>query len=381
MKLQARHFETGLPIEVTVEGDAIASIRSLDTTATLPWIAPGLFDLQVNGFGNIWFGDDHLTVEQVITILEAYRTHGMTRVCPTLITNSREVLEHGFNVVREACERYDWVNWMVAGCHLEGPFLASEDGPRGAHHRDQVRGCNWEEFESWQRASGNRIRLVTVAAESAGAPEFIRRATAAGVVVSIGHTAANSAQIEAAVDAGASLSTHLGNGAHAVLPRHPNYLWDQLGEPRLSASVISDGFHIPPSFLRSVYFAKGADKVIITCDASGLAGCAPGEYGYLQSRYEVLEDGRIVVAGQRNYLAGSGAFTESCVGWAVKILGCSLAEAWRMASVNPAKLLNVTIASLEPGSAADLVLFDHDPVAGRIDVRQTVTRGEVVYSR
>ena len=189
----------------------------------LPFVAPGFFDLQINGHRGIWFSSDELTVEQVLTVLGEHFQYGITRMCPTLVTNSRETLRNGFDAICRACERERWADRMAPGCHLEGPYISAEDGPRGAHPLEHVRGCDWSEFEELQAAAGGRIRLVTLAAEAEGAVDFIRRAVAAGVRIAIGHTAADSAQITAAVDAGATLSTHLGNGAHGTIRRHPNY--------------------------------------------------------------------------------------------------------------------------------------------------------------
>ncbi|MCA9046154.1 MAG: N-acetylglucosamine-6-phosphate deacetylase, partial [Planctomycetaceae bacterium] len=231
------------------------------------------------------------------------------------------------------------------------------DGPLGAHPLQHVRGCDWNEFQKWQQASGNRIKLVTLAPESAGAPEFIKQFTSGGGVCAIGHTAATGPQIAAAVDAGASLSTHFGNGAHAQMRRHPNYLWDQLAEPRLWASLITDGHHIPASVVRSVLLAKGQQNVIITCDSSGLAGCPPGVYDAAGGQCEVLEDGRVVVAGQREYLAGSGAFTDDCVLGMTQLGGVSLCEAWNMASANPARLFGVKTPQFKADEPAELVAF------------------------
>ena len=245
----------------------------------------------------------------MLGVLEKHFRFGLTRLCPTLITNSFEALAGAFAAIREACEREPWADRLVPGCHLEGPYISAEDGPRGAHPREHVRPPDWAEFEQLQEISGRRIRLVTLAPELPGAVDFIRRAVGSGVVVAIGHTAATGEQIAAAVEAGARLSTHLGNGAHGMIRRHPNYIWDQLGDPRLSASVIADGHHLPSSVLRSILRAKSPRNVILTCDAAGLAGCAPGVYTEGAMRMEILDDGRIVIAGQRQLLAGSAAQT------------------------------------------------------------------------
>lgn len=361
MTFVARHYQTRLPVRVSVNSGLTESLDQVNLPQheieALPWIAPGLFDIQVNGANGIWFSDEQLTVDQVCDVLITFRAHGVARLFPTLITNSVEALEHGFRILRAAREQHAWVRRMIVGYHLEGPCISSEDGPRGAHPLQHVRGCNWEEFTRLQAAAGNLIRLVTLAPEADGAVDFIKRFTNAGGVIAIGHTAANSEQIQAAVEAGARLSTHFGNGAHGMLRRHPNYLWDQLAEPRLIPSLITDGHHIPASVAKSVLLAKGLEHVIITCDSSGLAGCPPGEYAAAGGRCEVLEDGRIVVAGQRQFLAGSGAFTEECVAGMQQMTGIDLPTAWNMAHGIPAQLVGVDVPRLELGTAAEFIVF------------------------
>lgn len=381
MKFQARHFRTEHAIQVTVENGCIAEMTEIDAKQPLPIIAPGLFDLQINGYGGTWFSDEKLTVDLCLEALQAHYQYGITHLFPTLITNSFEALENGFRILREACEQAAWANEMVLGCHLEGPYLSAEDGPRGAHPLDQVRDCDWGEVQRLQAASGDRIRLLTLAPESPGAPELIRQAVAKGIAIAIGHTAANSEQIEAAVIAGATLSTHLGNGAHGTLRRHPNYIWDQLGDPRLSASLIADGQHLPASVVRSFYFAKGKENIVLTCDASGLAGCSSGVYDYHGSLFEVLESGRVVIAGQDQFLAGSGVQTDVCIATMMHMTGCSLADAWDMATINPARLTHVRCAELEVGRPADFVLFEHDAASQRLNVFKTVADGKIVFEK
>jgi N-acetylglucosamine-6-phosphate deacetylase len=381
--LIARRYDNGELVRVCWTRDRITSVEptwSHGDLAAYPFIAPGLFDLQINGHAGAWFSDVHLTADAALEALAAHFRYGITRLCPTLITNSREALECGFQALRRACEQESWAGRMACGFHLEGPYLSAEDGPRGAHPVEHVRPCDWSEFEILQRAAGGRIRLLTLAPESPGAPEFIRRAVASGVRIAIGHTAADATQIAAAVDAGAALSTHLGNGAHGMIRRHPNYIWDQLGDPRLSASVISDGHHLPASVVRSIVRAKGLLRTIITCDASGLAGCAPGIYRYGSAEFEVLADGPIVVAGQRQILAGSGQETDVCVANMVRMAGVSLGEAWEMAARNPARLLGFEIGRLARGGLADLALFDRDADTGRINIRAAVAGGEFRYT-
>ena len=177
------------------------------------------------------------------------------------------------------------------------------------------------------------------------------------------------------------MSTHLGNGAHGTIRRHPNYIWEQLGDPRLKTSIINDGFHLPPSVVRSIVCTKGSRNVILTCDASGLAGCPPGEYEYHGGRYEVLADGPIVIAGQRQMLAGSGVQTDVCVAATINMTGVSLAEACNMAGRLPAMLLGCEDVMLQRGCRADLIRFRWRPGANRLDITGTVADGTLKYGQ
>ncbi|HEX6987562.1 MAG TPA: amidohydrolase family protein [Planctomycetaceae bacterium] len=374
--LLARRFDTCDPVRVTTEGRRIAAVEPVEVpdAAALPFVAPGFFDVQVNGWGGIWFSRVDLTPEDVARVVEQFLPHGVTRLLPTLITNSFDSLRAGFEAVAAACERFPLVADMVAGCHLEGPYISAEDGPRGAHPKGHVRPADWEEFSKLQAASGDRIRLVTLAPEVPGAIAFIREAVAAGVVVSIGHTAAEPEQIAAAAEAGATLSTHLGNAAHGLIRRHPNYIWEQLADDRLAASVIADGFHLPASVVKTILRTKPPGRVILTCDASGYAGCPAGVYRGESGDVEVLNDGRIVIAGQRQLLAGSGVATDACVAGVMRLAGVPLAGAVRMATEYPQRLMGVEPVRLEAGSRADLVLF-HVERGPRLAVTATVLAG------
>lgn len=359
-RLQARHFRTLEPIELSIDGRQIHSIKTISETIdseSLPIAAPGFFDIQVNGYDGTWFSSPKLTVDDVAQVTRALVARGITRYFPTLITASHEALRHGFETLKQACEADSLVNKVVAGYHLEGPYISAEDGPRGAHPLQHVRPADFDEFQQLQEASGNRIRLVTLAAEAENAASFITRCRDSGVVVALGHTGATPEQIRAAVDAGAQLSTHFGNGAHGSLRRHPNYLWEQLASDQLWASVISDGWHLPASVLQCVLKCKGHQHTILTCDVSGFGGCQPGTYQEGDVPVEVLDDGRIVVAGQRQFLAGSGATTGDCVVRMTAATGVTLGDAVDMATTNPAALLQEDLPCLEPGAAANFCLF------------------------
>jgi N-acetylglucosamine-6-phosphate deacetylase len=276
----------------------------------------------------------------------------------------------------------------VAGIHLEGPYISREDGPRGAHPLKHCRPPDWDEFQRLQAAALGHIQLLTMSPEYAGSPAFIHRAVDSGVLVSIGHTNANSDQIRAAVDAGARMSTHLGNGAHARIHRHPNYVWDQLAEDRLTACLIADGQHLPPSVVKCLVRGKTAQRVVLVSDITGIAGTVGTEPGLYRNTslgtVEVLDDGRVVVAGQREYLAGATQPLHVGVTNVMRFAGVSLAEAIDMATVRPAELLQATYGRLTPGSPANLIQFHlpaHDlPAHNRgMQIIATVNAGQCVY--
>lgn len=383
-RLFGRRYDSGEPVCVETRGDRIASIAPVwpkQAIADWPYIAPGLFDLQINGHGGVWFSDEELTPEKVEEAVSAYPRHGVTRLCPTLVTNSFAAIAGGLKAIREACERTPWLDRMLPGIHVEGPYISPEDGARGAHPREHVRPCDWDEFRRWQEISGERVRLMTLAPESPGAVEFTQRATASGVVIAIGHTAATVEQITAVVDAGATLSTHLGNGSAAMIHRHRNPITAQLGEARLSASLIADGCHLPDALLRTMLRAKGPRQIVLTCDASGWAGCPPGVYRSRWGDSELLDDGRLVVAGQRELLAGSAFETDVCVPIVMDQAGVSLKDAIDMCSRNTAKLLGFEPARMRRGSLADLFVFRRPGGTRRLEVLATVAAGELRHGK
>jgi N-acetylglucosamine-6-phosphate deacetylase len=222
-----------------------------------------------------------------------------------------------------------------------------------------------------QDAAGGRILLVTLAPEHDGALPFIEWLTQQGIVVAIGHTGATSSRIRDAVRAGARLSTHLGNGCHAVLPRHDNYLWEQLSSDELSASLICDGHHLPIAVVRCLLRAKTPSRCILTCDASSLAGLPPGRYRQWDAEFEVQPGGKVVVPGTP-FLAGSGVFLDSCLDFVLRHTELSLRDAIHMATLHPRSLLRQPSQSLCPGQSADFVLFDHAPGLG-FTLRQPCT--------
>lgn len=360
MIFRARHYQSEQMIDVACEDGKIVSVQqagSFVPDMQAAYIAPAFFDLQINGAMGVAFSDINLDKNGIKKVLSVCRLHGISGICPTIITNSHDVLLHGFNTLRKACESDSAIGRAMPCFHLEGPYISNEDGPRGAHLKQHVRNPSFNEFQEYQAASGNRIKLLTLAPELPGAIDFIRQIHLQGVVVAIGHTAACPALIREAIAAGASLSTHLGNGSHAMWPRHENYFLEQIGCDSLSASIITDGHHLPEALIKTIVRVKPLEKQIITCDASGLAGLPSGKYSMWNQEIEILPSGKVVVPGTP-FLAGSGSFTDDCVAHLISLGVVSRAQAIAMATNAPRRLLQLPEIKIEQGGIANLILFD-----------------------
>ena len=249
------------------------------------YLAPGFIDLQVNGFAAVDYNLPDTPIEEIARSIRALFATGVTRFYPTVITGSPANMAGALRNLAEARERLP-EGAAIEGIHLEGPHISPEDGARGAHPRRWVRRPDLHELHQMQEAARGLVRLVTLSPEWPEATRFIEGAVRDGIVVSIGHTNANSAQIAEAVSAGATMSTHLGNGAHNVLPRHPNYIWDQLAEDRLAAGFIADGIHLPAAFLKTALRAKGPLRSVLVTDAALPAGAPIGRYQFGEQAIE-----------------------------------------------------------------------------------------------
>jgi N-acetylglucosamine-6-phosphate deacetylase len=296
--------------------------------------SPGFFDLQVNGFAGVDFNDPRVTANDVGRALTAMRATGVTQCLPTLITSSHETFAACAKAVLAAKHP------LVAGLHIEGPYISPADGFRGAHPREQTASASIDDFKRRQDAAEGRIRLVTLAPEVDGALALIEYLVAQKIRVAIGHTAANTAQIAAAASAGATLSTHLGNGCASMLPRHPNMIWDQLAEDRLRASLIVDGHHLPPSTVKTMIRAKTPARTILVTDAMAAAGRPPGRYRLGSLDVELDANGRVAAPGATN-LAGSALTMDRAVVLAARFTGLPLEQVLPMASTYPADYIGL----------------------------------------
>jgi N-acetylglucosamine-6-phosphate deacetylase len=381
--LEGRSAEDGGNVRVTIRDGILASLERRPDGPAGDWISAGWLDLQVNGFE----GHDPNAVgagaEATIELVRALWRHGVTGVCPTICTQSEAHIVAALQAIDRACRADPLVAASVVGIHVEGPHIATEDGPRGAHPLAYVRPPDIAEYRRWQVAAGGRIRIVTLSPEYPEAVDYIAAIVEDGVIASIGHTAATGDQIRAAVDAGASWSTHLGNGAHAQIRRHPNYVWDQLAEDRLSAGFIFDGHHLPPAVMRTVVRAKGVERTILVSDAISVAGLPPGEYALPDGASVTLQaSGRLELTGTP-LLAGSATALPACVSNAVRHAGLTFSDAVRTVTANPSRLLRLSPRlgheSLRVGARANLTVVRQAPDTLDLLAVTTVVDGAVVH--
>jgi N-acetylglucosamine-6-phosphate deacetylase len=296
---------------------------------------PGLFDLQLNGFGGIDFNAPDLTSDRVEEALERVRLTGVTRCLPTLITSSFEDFAAPARVLSRVASA------AIGGIHMEGPYISPEDGPRGAHPRTQVRAATIDDFKRRQDAADGKIVLVTLAPEVDGAVALIEYLVETGVRVAAGHTAATPDQIAAAVAAGATLATHLGNGCAHMLPRHPNTIWELLAADAVFATFIVDGHHLPPATVKAMIRAKGVEQSILVTDAVAAAGCAPGTHTIGGVISELSADGRVSLPGTP-YLAGSALRLDRAIANTVRFTGLPIDKVIPMATTIPAACVGQT---------------------------------------
>jgi len=368
---------TGSAVELTFDSAILE--RSAAASSDGVYLAPGFLDIQVNGFAGVDYNNPATAHEEIARSIRVLHSTGIARLYPTVITGAPEDMAGSLSNLARAADSLA-EGRAIAGFHVEGPHLSAEDGPRGAHPRRWVRPPDFDEFRRWQDATQNRVRIVTLAPEWPAAPRYIERVAAEGVVVSLGHTAATAQQIADAVAAGATLSTHLGNGAHGVMRRHPNYIWEQLAEDRLMADFIVDGIHLDAAFLKVALRAKGIQRAVLITDAAPPAGAAPGRYRLGEQEVDHTPDGRVVLAGQ-DRLAGSALRMNRGVANLVRLAGLSLEEAVRMATVNAARAGRVPDActALAPGARADLVAFRYLPDPPNLEILTTWVGGQQVF--
>lgn len=375
MKFNGQILFSKTPVEIVLADARVQEIREVSSTDSRNYVAPALIDIQVNGFAGFDLNVATVTSEDVCAMVRALWEVGTGFLCPTVVTGAFDRIHNSLRAIVEASKADALVAHSMLGIHLEGPYISAEDGPRGAHPLEHVRDPDWDEFQRWQDLAEGKISIVTLAPEKEGAIPFIKKLVADGIVVALGHTNASADDIQAAIDAGARLSTHLGNGAHALIRRHPNYIWEQLGADELWASLIVDGHHLPPSVAKSMMRSKTLGRCVLVSDAVALAGMEPGIYEFAEKSVELTADRCVRLVGTA-YLAGSAIELARGIENSVRFAGISLEEAVSLATRQPMYLLN---AKTHVETQTNLILFEWNESQSEINLIATIVNNELVY--
>lgn len=265
----------------------------------------GFFDLQVNGFAGVDFQQPGLSHAELTRVVTELRRHRTDRILLTLITDRIDSLCAKLANLEKLRATDPQLARVIVGYHLEGPYMSPTPGYHGAHNPALMKAPEIAEFERLQAAANGNVRLITLAPEQPGSPEFIQHITRRGVVAAIGHSEADDRQIDAAIAAGLTMCTHLGNGIPGHLHRHDNIMQRLLARDELYAVFIPDGIHIPPAVLRNFVRIKPRDKVLFTTDCMSAAGMGPGRYRIDRFEVEVGTDGVVREPGKANFAGSS----------------------------------------------------------------------------
>jgi len=331
------------------------------------FVTQGLIDIQVNGFAGVDFSNPKLTAVQMDHALVHLAASGVTCVLPTLITATETQFLSSLKALDKAVSDSNLGPLMVPGYHIEGPFLSPTEGCAGAHPASAMRPGSRQLITDLQAVSSRPILILTVAPEQDGVLDLIPFLTKQGITCAIGHTAASRTEIKAAIAAGATLSTHLGNGLPHALNKNENPLFSQLGEDALTASFIVDGIHIHQQSLQTYFRAKTLARSIIVTDAVSAAGAhlPPGFYTIGETRIERHADGTVRIPGSP-YLAGSSVTMDQMVRNLMDWYGFSMDAILLLARDNPAQVVGNFANDLAVGNLANLVNWRSEDGALRV---------------
>jgi len=354
-ELYAWHYATRQPVRVCWQDGKISLIEKANSKPKAGWIAPGLFDVQVNGYGGIDFQQNNLGVEELLSAARQLRAAGCARWLLTLITDEWPRMTGRLRHLRSLRSQSPELQRAIAGWHIEGPFLSAEPGFHGAHNPTLMRDPTAEHILELRALTGSEPLLLTLAPERPGGLKAIEIAVSQGIKVSLGHSNASAEILRLAVEAGATGFTHLGNGCPRELDRHDNILWRIFETPGLMVSLIPDQIHVSPPLFRLAHRVLGPDSMFYTSDVMSAAGSPPGRYKLGRLELEVGPDQIVRQPGQPLF-AGSALRPIDGVFRAAQMLGCAWREAWPRFSAAPAKLMGLR-NELAVGSPADFCVL------------------------
>lgn len=367
----------GKTVRITVSGGHILSREAIPDNHDLPWMLPALVDLQHNGaLGTYYNYLGETGVGAIRQITQELRRHGVGRCLLTTTTYDHEKLIKTLADIDSFLSYDTDAASMYFGIFHEGIFISPEDGWRGAHDPNWIRDPDMELFRRLDEASGKRIRMVNVAPERPGALKFMEELANTGKKVALGHCNPDAGTITEAVERGASIVTHFGNGAAPMIHRFNNPLWGFLAEKRLALGLICDGHHLPPAIVKTAFGCRPKNMCIPISDASGYSGCAHGIMRDRDGRdISISAEGRINLAG-KEIMVGAWFQLDRAVEYLVSNLGFSFTEAWRQCSLVPAELIGIKLPQLGVGEEATFVIADWN--GDKLNIKGGVFNGDEV---
>ena len=361
LEIHARHHATRAPVIVRCDAGVITAIEPDNSAAARDdvWIAPALWDLQMNGYAGIDFQRGGQTTASLLAATRALREAGCTRYLLTLITNEWRALTTQLRELKALRDASPELRAAIVGWHIEGPFLSNQPGFVGAHNPAFMRDPTPAAIHELRALTGNDPLLLTVAPERAGVLAAIELAVSLGIKISLGHTNASLELIHAAVRAGATAFTHLGNGCPKDLDRHDNILWRVFDTPGLTVGLIPDRIHVSPLLFRLAHRVLPGEKIYYTTDAMSAAGAPPGRYSIGELELEVGADQIVRLPGKTNF-AGSALRPHEGIFRAAQMLGRPWQEVWDHGARIPAQFMGFA-AQIAVGAPADFCVLRFKP--------------------
>lgn len=363
--------ETSKLTNFTPRGAADSFVNSGNSPVRLPLV----FDPQINGYAGVDFQRADLEEEECLSAMESMRQDGLGQFLWTLITDEWSSILRKIEKIMRWRNKHPAAWKMLAGWHIEGPFLSSESGYRGAHPAEFMMDPKPEYFVELKNRVGELPTLVTLAPERKGAMAAISTAVSLGFKVSLGHTQSSAVEVRSAMEAGATGFTHLGNGCPPMLNRAENVIWNVLDQSGLNVGLIPDGAHVSPALFRIIRRAAKDHCIYITTDAMSAAAMPPGRYSLGNMDVDVGADQVVRMPGTQQF-AGSALRPMDAILRAAVMWGISPAEVWPHYSLIPGRWLGVE-AAIQSGSTEDYCLMEWGRTVdiGEIEMKCQVVSG------